>query len=186
VKEISLHILDIVQNSIEAGATRVAIAVTADSQRDLLTVAIADNGRGMPPNMVAKVTDPFVTTRATRRVGLGLPLLAATARQSGGTLTVASAEGEGTKVTATFGLGNIDRPPLGDMATTLACLLAANPSLELEYRHRAGGPEFRFGATEFRGKLDGVSFSSPVVYRVVKEHVAAGVREAQSKGGIAP
>ncbi len=187
MKEISLHILDVVQNSLEAGATRVTIDVNEDRASDILSVAIADNGRGMPPELAARVTDPFVTTRKTRRVGLGLPLFAATARQTGGTLTVGSTEGEGTQVTATFGLSNIDRPPLGDMATTLACLLVANPSLDLEYRHRSGGREFIFRAAEFRERLDGVSFSNPAIYGALRDYIDAGVLQASgSRGTLLP
>lgn len=184
MKEIALHILDAVQNSIEAGATRVTIDVREDQPKDTLSVAIADNGRGMAPEFAAKAAaDPFVTTRTTRRVGLGLPLFAATARQSGGALTVGSAEGEGTTVSATFGLSNIDRPPLGDMATTLACLLAANPSLDLQYRHRSGEREFVFRAADFMEELGGASFSNPVIYGLVKDRIDAGVFEACGKRG---
>lgn len=178
MKEISLHILDAVQNSIEAGATRVTIDVAEDAAKDILSVAIADNGRGMSPELVAKVTDPFVTTRTTRRVGLGLPLFAATARQTGGTLTVRSTEGEGTKVTAVLGLRSIDRPPLGDMTTTLACLLAANPSLDLEYRQRSGEHEFVFRTADLQEKLGGASLSDPTVYGFIREYIDVGLFQA--------
>jgi len=186
VKEISLHVLDVIQNSIEAGATRVLIDVIEDQARDLLSVVIADNGRGMSPDLVARVTDPFVTTRTTRRVGLGLPLLADSARQSGGTLTVASAEGEGTQVTATFGLSSIDRPPLGDMATTVGCVLAANPSLDVDYRHRSGEREFVFRTADIRERLDGVSFSDPAVYGFIREYIDGGVRRTEQGGDVSP
>ncbi len=183
MKEISLHILDAVQNSIEAGATRVVVTVDQDTARDLLTVDIADNGRGMDPETARWVTDPFVTTRTTRRVGLGLPLLAATARQSGGTLTVVSAKGEGTRVTATFRLTNIDRPPLGDMSSTVACLLAANPSLDIEYSHRCDGREFRLASADLRAGLGEVSLSEPPVYAFIRDYVDAGLLQACGKPG---
>jgi anti-sigma regulatory factor (Ser/Thr protein kinase) len=186
VKEISLHILDVVQNSIEAGATRVSIEVIVAPQKDLLSVVIADNGRGMSSDLASKVTDPFVTTRTSRRVGLGLPLFAATARQSGGDLKVTSSEGEGTRVLATFGLRNIDRPPLGDMATTLACLLVANPLLDLDYRHGSEGREFAFSATGLRRKFEGVSLSSPAAYSLIREHIEAGIRKAGQDGDCSP
>ncbi len=185
MKEISLHILDIVQNSVEAGATRISITVTEDPAADTMTVAIADNGRGMPPELAATAADPFVTTRTTRRVGLGLPLLAATARQSGGELSVASVRGEGTTVTAVFGLSNIDRPPLGDMATTIACILAANPALDLEFRHKSATGDYVFRAAEFREEHGGESFSNPVVYGRVRDRIDAGVYEASGRRGIA-
>jgi len=178
VKDLSLHIMDLVQNSIAAGASRVTITVTQDSARDSLTVDIADNGRGMAPEMVEQVTDPFVTTRTTRKVGLGLPLFAATARQSGGGLIVESAVGKGTTVRVTMRLGHIDRPPLGDMSSTVACLLAANPSLDLEYRHHCDGRSFTLAAADLRRVLDGVSLSSPLVFPSVRELVESGIREA--------
>ena len=185
MREIALHVLDICQNSIEAGATRVSVTVDEDTARDSLAVVVADNGRGMPPELAGKAVDPFVTTRTTRKVGLGLALLAATARQSGGSLTVASAEGEGTTVTAVFGLRNIDRPPLGDMPVTLSCLLAANPDLELVYRHRRDGREFVFEAGSFREELDGGSFSNPAVFVALRDHLAAGIRRVGGSEGTA-
>lgn len=183
MREISLHILDVVQNSIEAGASRVVITVDQDTARDCLTVDIADNGRGMDPETAGRVTDPFVTTRTTRRVGLGLPLLAAAARQSGGTLTVASTKGEGTRVTATFGLTNIDRPPLGDMTSTVTCLLAANPSLDLEYRHRCDGREFHLAAADLRARLGEVGLSEPEVVSFVRDYIDEGLRQVCGKAG---
>ncbi len=183
MKEIALHVLDIVQNSIEAGATRVAVTVTEDTERDLLTVEIVDNGRGMPPDVTGAATDPFVTTRRTRPVGLGLPLLALAARQSGGSLRVDSRPGEGTRVLATFGLGHIDRPPLGDMALTLACLMAANPTLDLDYVHVRDGREFRVSSADLRSRLDGVSLGNPAVFAFVRDYIRAGIREVSNAGG---
>lgn len=177
MKEISLHILDAVRNSIEAGATRVAVTVTADSARDTLTVDIVDNGRGLDPAALRRVTDPFYTTRKTRRVGLGLSLFAATARLSGGRLEVVSAPGQGTRVTATMRLGHIDRPPLGDIATTLACLLAANPSLELEYTHRADGREFALKAGDLWSGPGETSARSAAVFSCVRDLIDAGLRD---------
>lgn len=186
MKEIALHILDLAQNSIEAGATRVRIAVSVNRAAGTLTVEIADNGRGMPPEKLRAVTDPFVTSRRTRRVGLGLPLFAATARQTGGNLSVTSAEGEGTRVTAVMGLGHIDRPPLGDLAVTLTCLLAGNPDLGLEFRFRCDGKEFSFTAADLRSRLEGVSLANPEVFRFVREWVDAQIRELLGPGDPGP
>ncbi|HCJ10207.1 MAG TPA: ATP-binding protein [Clostridiales bacterium] len=182
MKEIALHVLDIVQNSIEAGATRVAVTVTEDTERDLLTVEIVDNGRGMPPDVARAATDPFVTTRRTRPVGLGLPLLALAARQSGGSLTVDSRPGEGTRVLVTFRSGHVDRPPLGDMALTLACLMAANPTLDLDYVHVRDGREFRVSAADLRSRLDGVGLGNPAVFAFVRDYIGAKIREVSDTG----
>jgi anti-sigma regulatory factor (Ser/Thr protein kinase) len=186
VKEIALHIMDLVQNSIAAGATRVEVSVTRDSAAGRLTVEVADDGRGMPPHLADRAVDPFVTTRTTRRVGLGLPLLADSARQSGGSLVIDSVEGRGTRVTATFGLTHIDRPPLGDMASTLACLLAANPGLEVEYRHRCDGREFVLTASDVRQALDdmdGGAPGGPLVFRSVRSLVSEGLLAACGEDG---
>ena len=121
MKELSLHILDIAQNSISAGCTELELSLTeGDGQ---LTLIIRDNGRGMAPEFLASVTDPFTTTRTTRKVGLGLPLLRMAAEQTGGSLAIESTVGVGTTVTARFCTGHIDCPPLGDMAGTVALLV---------------------------------------------------------------
>lgn len=177
MKELSLHILDIVQNSIAAEASRVELTVVEDTAADTLTITVTDNGRGMSPELVRTVTDPFVTTRSTRRVGLGLPLMADTARRTGGDLSLTSTPGRGTSLTAVFGRSHIDRPPLGDLALTVACLLAANPELALDYRHVIDGREWACRATELRGHLDGVSLNNPRVFSFVREYLAGAIAE---------
>jgi len=183
MKEIALHVLDVVQNSIEAGASRVTVTVDRNSDSGVLTVEITDDGRGIDPERLKAITDPFTTTRTTRRVGLGLSLLAATARQSGGDLVVDSAPGRGTRVTATFRLDSIDRPPLGDMATTVACLMAANPSLRLEYRHSSDGRTFEVTSAGLQSRLDGVSLSNPSVFSFIREYIGSGMRDAGGGAG---
>ena len=122
MNDLAMHILDIVQNSISANATWVEIAILINLMQDVLTIRISDNGKGMPPEMVKRVTDPFVTSRTTRKVGLGLPLLKDSAEQSGGKLGIESTVGKGTVVEATFGWSNIDRPPLGNIANAYVML----------------------------------------------------------------
>jgi len=186
VKEIALHVLDVVQNCIEAGAKRVSITVDEDLAAGVLTVDVADDGQGIDPDKLETVMDPFTTTRTTRRVGLGLPLLAATARQSGGNLTIDSTPGRGTRVRATFRLDHIDRPPLGDMATTLACLMAANPSLGLDYRHCCDGRVFEVSSEDFSRHLDGVSLSYPGVYRFIRDYLVSGIGDLPGSRSRSP
>ncbi len=138
MEDLSLHLLDVAQNAVEAGATRVEISVEEHPETDRLVIEISDNGRGMDAETVARVTDPFYTTRTTRRVGLGLSLLAANANAAGGALTVDSAPGRGPRVRATFGYSHIDRPPLGDLETTVVVFVAGAPQLDLVFRHRLG------------------------------------------------
>ncbi|MCL2695764.1 MAG: ATP-binding protein [Clostridiales bacterium] len=137
MKELSLHILDIAQNAVVAGATLLEISIReADG---LLELEIGDNGRGMDAALLAKVADPFTTTRDTRKVGLGLPLLRLAAEQTGGVMTIASQPGQGTRVTATFHLGHMDCAPLGNINETLLTLLTGNPEMDIVYVYEHDG-----------------------------------------------
>jgi len=131
-----MHILDVAQNSLDAGATRIEIVIVEDLPSDKLTIRITDNGRGMSQDIVAKVLDPFYTTRTTRRVGLGLPLFAAAAQDCDGDLKIESTEGQGTTVVATFQHSHIDRAPLGDMKSTLMSIIMSEHPCDLHYVHQ--------------------------------------------------
>lgn len=137
-----MHILDIVQNSISAGATRVDLTVDEDPASDLLTIVVGDNGRGMTQEQVNRLSDPFFTSRTTRKVGMGIPLLKQTAEQSGGEVRIVSEPGRGTEVTATFGYSDIDRPPLGDVANALMITASSNPRLNFLFTYRYNGNEY--------------------------------------------
>lgn len=167
-----MNVLDVAENSVAAGASLTRIALEIDSAQKLLTLTIADNGRGMPPEMVQRVTDPFCTTRTTRKVGLGLPFLKMAAEMTGGALRIESAVGVGTTVTATFTLGHIDLAPLGDMAGTVAGLIQCNPDIDFVYTVAADGESFTADTREMRGVLDGVSFAEPAVALWVREYLA--------------
>jgi len=153
VEDLSLHILDIVENSIRAKATRIEIKVIEDTRKDLLTIEIIDNGQGIDEATAKKVLDPFFTTKATRKVGLGLPLLSQSARESGGDMEIASEVGRGTRVKATFGYSHIDRKPLGNMATTLKTLVAGNPEVDFIYEHKNDELEYRLDTREVRAGI---------------------------------
>ena len=138
MEDLSLHILDIAENAVAAGATRVRIAVNENERRDVLTVRVTDNGRGMPPEEKARALDPFFTT-GRKRTGLGLPLLAQTAEHCGGRLTLISAPGTGTRVVARFRYSHVDRPPLTKMAETMMALFFGHPGIGFHYRHTRNG-----------------------------------------------
>jgi len=135
VDDISLHILDVVENSIMAQAEAVVIRITEDTPASLLVLEIEDNGRGMDEATVKKALDPFFTTRTTRRVGLGLPMLAQSARETGGGLEVSSSVGQGTRIKATFRSDHPDCRPIGDMAETLMMLVTGHPDIHFVYEH---------------------------------------------------
>jgi hypothetical protein len=135
MEDLSLHILDVVENSLAASASRIEIRIVEDTARDVLSLEIADNGKGMDAQAQGKALDPFFTTRTTRRVGLGLPLLAQAAQEAGGSIDVASEPGRGTTVKAEFRLSHPDLKPLGDVAETLRTILAGRPELTLRFEY---------------------------------------------------
>jgi hypothetical protein len=177
LEDLSLHILDVAENALRAGASCIRILIREDLLRDLMEVEIEDNGAGMPPEMVQRVLDPFVTTRTTRRVGLGLSLLAEAARAAGGDVEVSSGVGQGTRVKASFRHGHIDRKPLGDMGTTLVSLLLANPQIKLVYQHLRDEGEFRLDTEELRSELDPVPLDSPEVANWIRAYVKQGLEQ---------
>ncbi len=140
MKELSLNLLDIAENSVKAGATLTRLLLT--EQEGVLTFQVADDGCGMTEEAVKSVTDPFYTTRTTRPVGLGLPLLRLAAQQTGGALTVESRHKDthpadhGTTVTATFHTDHIDCPPLGDLVGTVVTLIQGHPDTDFLFVHR--------------------------------------------------
>ena len=139
MRELSLHLLDLVENAVAAGATVVEVRIEEEPAADRLRVAVSDNGAGMAPELAAVVEDPFVTTRRERPVGMGLALLSGAAEQAGGSLQVESAPGKGTRVTATFQFSSVDRAPLGRLEDTLAAISAVHSDLEFRLSHT--GPQ---------------------------------------------
>ena len=171
MKELSLHILDIMQNSIVAGADQILLTVTEDTKADLLSFRIEDNGKGMPQEMVEAVMSPFVTGRTTRRVGLGIPMLKAAAEPTGGGIDLSSTEGVGTVIAARFGLSHIDRQPLGDMAGTMLGLVTAYEGIAFVYRHQVDDKEYTLDTRQLKEILGDVSFSQPEVMLWLSEYL---------------
>ena len=182
MRELSLHILDIAENALTAGAGLISIEVAESSPEDRLQITIRDNGRGMPPEKIRSIDDPFVTTRTTRRVGLGLSLLAAAARRCEGDITVDASPGRGTEVTATFRHSHIDRAPLGDMAATLGMLIMGNPHVDFVYIHRLDDRDFTLDTRELKRELEGVDLSDPVVASHLTESIRRSLKELASGG----
>jgi len=174
MRELSLHILDIVQNSVAAAAGVVTISVEEDMDKDILTLSVADDGRGMDQETAIRATDPFYTTRTTRRVGMGLPMLKSTAIDCNGSFAINSRPGEGTTVTASYQWTHIDRPPLGDMVSTMLALLLGNEEINIRYCHQKDGLTFEFESREMKEVLDGLSFQNPDVYQWLKEFLTEG------------
>jgi hypothetical protein len=169
--EISLNVLDVAENSTRAKASLVTITVTADTAADTLTIVIADDGCGMTPEQVSQVTDPFFTTRKTRKVGLGVPFFKLAAEMSGGNFSIVSAVGEGTTVTAVFGLSNVDRMPLGDMTSTMHSLITMHEDTDFVYRYTYDGDSFELSTREMREILGDVSFREPEISQYIREYL---------------
>ena len=177
MREIALHILDIAQNSVVAGATLVEIDVAESYPEDLLTVKITDNGCGMSAEFLKKVVDPFTTKRTTRKVGLGIPLFKLAAENTGGTFDISSEPGKGTVVTAKFVHSHIDRQPLGNMTETILGLITAYENVDFLYRHSVDDKEFVLDTSELKKVLGDVPFSNPEVYVWLLEYMTEGENE---------
>ncbi|MDZ7303536.1 MAG: ATP-binding protein [candidate division KSB1 bacterium] len=177
MQDLSLHILDIVENSICAGAKNIEISVTEDLKKDLLIIEITDDGKGMDKEFAEKALDPFVTTRTERKVGLGLSLFAEAARMSSGYLEIRSNPQKGTKVQATFQHSHIDRKPLGDVGSTLLTLIAGNPQIDFIYCHIKNGMSFRLDSREIKAQLQDNDLASPEGLKVLRKAVKKNLRE---------
>lgn len=180
MRELSLNILDITENSLKAKATVVKIDVTV--QKNLLTIAIADNGCGMTAEFLAKVTDPYTTTRTTRKVGLGIPLIKMEAEMSGGSFDIQSTVGVGTTITTTFAVDHIDRPPLGDVGETIMTLLSELNSTRIVFSYSANGQSFDFDTLELQQQLDGIPLDTPEILQFVKQMINENI--STINGGI--
>lgn len=176
MRELSLHLLDLLQNSLEAGATHLDVSIEEDLTADRLIIEVRDNGRGMSPDMARRALNPFFTTRTTRHVGLGLPLLAAAAKRCEGELSVDSQPGSGTVVRATFRHSHIDRAPLGNMAGTLLAFLLGGDGRppRLHYRHRVGDETFEFDSAAIEAEVGEVPLSYPPLRDWLHDYIAEG------------
>jgi len=156
MEDLSLHILDLVENSIEAGAGRIDIEVVEDLKADRLTIKITDDGRGMDSEVLKRVFDPFFTTKTVRRVGLGLSLFRDAARQAGGDLSISSQPNRGTRLKAVFQHSHVDRQPLGDLEQTLITLVVGNPRIRFRYQHKRNEWKQQFDSAKLESdvKLD--------------------------------
>ena len=180
MEDLSLHILDIAENSIGAGAKRVEIRIVEDLDKDIFSLEIKDNGRGMSQEILKKATDPFYTTRTTRRVGMGLSLLSQSAREAEGDLSITSQEGQGTTVYTYFKHSHIDRRPLGNIVDTLIVLIAGNPDIDFFYEHKRNNNTYSMDTKEIKLELGEIPINTPAVIEIIKEDI----RNGQTRLGI--
>ncbi|RQD70634.1 MAG: ATP-binding protein [Tindallia sp. MSAO_Bac2] len=176
MKELALHILDIVQNSITADAKRINLKIAESIKDDELTIVVEDDGFGMDEEMLMKVTDPFVTSRTTRKVGLGIPLLKQAAEECEGSLRIHSEVNSGTTIKATFQHSHIDRVPLGDIPETICTILLYGRDFDLLYEHLTDQGQFKFDTAEIRQVLQETPLTHPDVIVWIRESLTEELR----------
>ncbi len=172
MKELSLNILDVAENSVKANAALTEILL--DETDETLTLVIKDNGCGMTEDVVKSVTDPFYTTRTTRKVGMGVPLLKLAAEQTGGSFKIVSSvspENHGTSVTAVFYKNHIDFTPLGDVVSSVTTLIQGHPDTDFLFKHTKGENQVLLDTRELRGVLEGVPLNSYEVIKWTEEYL---------------
>ncbi len=175
MKQLSENILDITMNSVRTGSPLTEVSVTEEGS--MLTILIKDCGCGMSPEQVANVTDPFFTTRKTRKVGLGLPFLKMEAELTGGSFSIKSTVGVGTEVKASFDMSHIDAIPLGDMPETVMTIIGAAPDKDLIFTHTSGDKQISLDTRDLRAQLEGVPLDTPDVLIWVKEYLEGAYAE---------
>lgn len=174
MEELSLHLLDLIQNSVSAGASLVRILISETG--DELTISLEDNGCGMSPELLERVVSPFATTRTTRKVGLGIPMFRQAALSTGGRFDITSQKGVGTRIDAVFSLSHIDRAPMGDLAGTMLSQVLMTPDTPDYYlNYRVGDAEFEFDTLEIKQMLGGVPLTEPDVAVWIKSFLQEGL-----------
>ncbi|MBC8357522.1 MAG: ATP-binding protein [Candidatus Aminicenantes bacterium] len=173
MEDLSLHILDIVENSVAASADKIEIRISEDKKRDLLSIEIIDNGVGMDEETVKKALDPFFTTKTVRRFGFGLSLLSEAAKAANGHFSIKSKKGDGTRIKADFQYSHIDRKPLGDIGQTIITLVIGNPDIDLIYVHKKNSHKYNFDTKKIKAQLKDIPINSLDGIRKIKEKLAS-------------
>lgn len=182
MEDLSLHILDIVENAIAAKANRIEVLIREDVSEDRLLIEIADDGIGMDEKQREKAIDPFFTTRTSRRVGLGLSLMAQATREAGGKLRIESEQGKGTRVSAIFQYSHIDRKPLGSMIETMTVLLLGNPELDISYSHQKEGKTYTLSSDALKEQFNNRPLTGPEVIQWLRHHLKEGLARIGAQG----
>lgn len=181
MEDLSLHILDIAENSIAAQAKKIEISILEDQTADLLKIEIIDNGEGMDKETLKKALDPFFTTRKTRRFGFGLSLLEQAASAANGSFFIQSQPGKGTHTTASFQAGHIDTKPLGDISQTISTLIMGHPEIRFIYTHRYNNEEYRLDTEEIKDQLEEIPLNSPDVIKTIRKNIKDSIDKLRRK-----
>jgi len=175
MEDISLHILDIAENSIKAKAKNIKIKFHENKDKDQTTLEISDDGEGMDEKTLNRALDPFFTTKNTRKVGLGLSLLSEAANAANGTFSIKSEPGKGTHLKAVFQTSHIDKKPMGNMASTLISIISGYPEIDLVYIHSLDNEEYKLDTKEIKSQLNGIPINSPEVLKILKSNIKKGI-----------
>ncbi len=184
MKDLSLHILDILTNSVEASASIVELQIKEDLVKDILSIRILDNGKGMDNDVVSKVCSPFYTTRYTRKIGLGLSLLKMKAEECEGFLKLESYKNKGTKVYTEFKNSHWDKPPLGDIASTICCFLAWEEQVNIVYTHFYNDNKFNFDSRLLEKEIAPIPINNLKIMTWIKDFINSGIKELRKKRSV--
>ena len=179
MKEISLHILDIAENSVNAGASKISIEINENLNKDELLIIISDNGKGMDTQTIAQIHDPFVTSRTTRNVGLGIPFLKAAAESCNGFFKIESEPTRGTTLTAKFQESHIDRMPMGDIASTILNVMIGYAKINWIFKYQRNGLSFELDDKAIKDTLGDVPLSEPAVINYLRNLINDGIASVQ-------
>lgn len=175
MEDLSLHILDIAENSVAAKADKIEIRITENQKKDLLSLEIIDNGIGMDKETTKKALDPFYTTKTVRRFGFGLSLLSEATKTTNGNFSIESKKGKGTRILAVFQLSHIDRQPIGDMGQTMITLIVGYPEIDFVYIHKKNGFEYILDTGEIKAQLGDVPINTPEVLKILRDDLKKGL-----------
>jgi len=175
MNELSLHILDICQNSIKANADLIKITIVENTIDNIYSIEIADNGHGMDKKTLSEVADPFFTTRTTRKVGLGISLFKMAAEMAAGSFLISSTVNQGTEIVATFKHNHIDRAPLGTIEDSLSILILNDNNIDVYYKHTFNNNDYLFDTRVVKEVLNGIPFTDYNVIMWIKKNIIDGI-----------
>jgi len=177
MEELSLHILDLVQNSVSAGAKNIHIIIEEDSKKDVLSIEVIDDGKGMDKETLEKAQSPFFSSKLDRRVGLGIPLLKQSAIHCDGEFRMESVPGEGTRIKAIFRSSHIDLPPMGDLENTFFTIITTIPHVNFYIKYNKDGKIFEIDTLKIKELLGGVPLTHPEVLGFLKKYIHENLKK---------
>ncbi len=184
MEDLAMQMLEIIMNTVHADSREIEIRIVDSEAENLISMTVSDDGKGMNKALLQRVTDPFVTTRETRRIGMGIPFMKGLTEQCGGRFSMRSRPGEGTMLTATVQRDHIDTPPMGDLGEMMMNSIQADENIDYKFNYRTDKGEFAFDTREAREMLDGVSLLEPSILLWLRDYIRQGVEQARTGGEL--